>query len=287
MQKIKSFLLVLSTALLFLSIWAIFFFAQNLNQRVDNELSNYIPKGAIVSLRIDTRFFIKNGLEDFIAHGEQESFEEIQRLIEKQDQEDLKLGIDFSNEVIFYFIEIDEHKHTCFLFHISNREDFVKSKKYWSERKCASSSKGDVGLVIMVNEESKLNREQLSIQAGKLLSGKKAKRLKSNSSAMELSIYSSIEHHKPIFKPAVLQVDVEENLLLLHGDVSLELDEKFRMKQKLNPEGMHLSIPVTSSDVSDSIESYLSFFGIQDYDIAGISMNYRGLTIEEIPGLKL
>lgn len=287
MQKIKSFLLVLSTALLFLSIWALFFFAQNLNERVDNELSNYIPENAIVSLRVDTRFFIKNGLEDFIAHGEQGSFEEIQRLLEKQEKTDLNLGIDFSNEMVFYFVEINDQKHACLLVHIADHEDFKKAENYWKKKNCASTSGENIGLIVLANDKSELTAEQLSIQAGKLLSGKKSKKLKSTGSAMELTIHTGIEHHKPIFKPAVLQVDIEANKLLLNGDVSIDIVERERLKYRLKKEGLHLSIPVTSSDVSDSIESYLSVFGIQEYDIAGISMNYRGLTIEEIPGLKL
>src|SRR5690606_21960987 len=49
----------------------------------------------------------------------------------------------------------------------------------------------------------------------------------------------------------------------------------------------HLSIPCMSSEASDSLESYLSVFGVENYDISAISLNYKGLTIEGVPGLKL
>jgi hypothetical protein len=281
---------LISTVLLLLVIWSIFLFSKLLNEEKDYQLETFVPKEALFTLSLNSRAILKQTLRDLISEEGEASFQQIAATLKRRNSEEKnnRLGLDLQSKIVLFSVPLKSDHHICLLTGISNHSLLEKESKQLEEQGIGIATKDDVALLIFPVKGGKLKNEDLSIQASRILEGKRNTGAPNiSNSALHLSINSATQNVYPFMLPGEFDIELKEHKIRMKGEFSWDEDAVNETIQLMKPRGLHISIPKFSDEIKDSVQAILSPLGLSSTDLTGCSMNYRGLLIEEVPGLKI
>lgn len=283
----KAFFRYLTTLLLLSMIGIVVLIAQKINSNTPNDLSGYIPSNAIFSIRIDGKTFVLETINAFLNAEDQSEIDEISEMISENRQEDGESGIDVLNEVVVFSFPIKETELNGFLFHISNNEQFDKYRLVLQEKEIGSATNEDLGIIILNNKQKQFDAETLSLQASQILFAKPKKDNPPVKEELHIELSKGIERLNGTLLQGKITMQPFGSEVIIGGSVELNTIPRTKNSKCINGNDLKMDIPAFSNAISDSVTEILSSFDLDAYHLSGLSVNYRGLTIEEVPSLKL
>lgn len=288
MQKIKGLLTITTTILLFAIVLGSITLSRSIHTEVDNDLIHFVPETAIYSCRIDAKSMIKETVSNLIISNDEESISTLQQILESEQQTQENPGIDFLNELIIFSYPIKNEFYTCLLFKISNQKKFKKFKDRLLQKNSGAASKDNIGLIILNNHKHQLSTEQLMVQSSTLLNRTPiSKKTTTSTTEIQFHLNNGIQDINSIMMPGEIGLNFNKNDILITGSMNVRRIPGYTNYKSIKGDDLLINIPTFSPIISDSIYNILNEFDLGSFHLSGFSVNYKGLTIEEVPGLKL
>jgi len=256
---------------------------------VNNELINYVPENAVYSCRIDSKSMIRETLNNLLTSDDQESIDLLQELMKSEDSTRELPGISFLDEIVIFSFPIHDNLYNGLLFNLSNKKKFEKFSRKISERGAGVAVKDNLALILFNNQLHELNQDQLNVQASTILNKNpnSSKTKSTKSSEIEVHLKNGIQEINSILMPGEVFMDFERNEIQLSGNMDIKRIPEHDRHVSIKGDDLLINIPTFTPIVRDSLQNLLEEFNLAYFQLAGLSVNYKGLTIEEVPGLKL
>jgi len=179
------------------------------------------------------------------------------------------------------------------LVNLKNKKKFDKNIRTFLEPNQSFSSSKNVGLIFAELPNKKttpLTQTELKIQSDKILSQTSAFNVsekldfKSNETIVKTWSDNSDVNNKLVQK-SEFSFTISDEAIGFNGTMNIDQIAKGSLNKRLSPSGIHFSTKYISQNISDSLSKFLKFLNLDSIDMTGISLNYAGTKIVEVPSL--
>ena len=274
-HKLNNTFKVIGVLLSLIIFWLFYISLQTFYNSPDNKNHSYIPSNSNIVVAFKGDVMIKSVISDFIASQDEALLD---KLNSSKDEVKESTGINFLSDIILFTLTQDEELISGLIFNLIDKDNFNSN----FEGKIITSNES-VGFLLF-NENNRLSKEKLNSIAQKLIdqptnlySKKLAPKEKGNS---YISIWSKADES---WKYTSLKVI--KNEIIVEGEFVIEnKNHDYLTQLNQNSNSFSFSTTFIPQKVSDTT---LSFLGIQDNQILGLSTNYRSIKIEQEKSFEL
>lgn len=153
---------VLASSIIIIVLWLNYFLVSFFLRDTTNNLHNFIPVDANISLRINNDVLIRRMLYD-LFYQSNFSNEELEVLTFQGESTTLpSLGIDVTKEIVLFYEDWNDKSVVGWLFHISNEADFNSYK--FDNPSIIKSQSGKLGCAVILSSEPTKEEAVLFVQ---------------------------------------------------------------------------------------------------------------------------
>jgi hypothetical protein len=292
----KTILNLSASVILIAFLWGIYWFSSFSLKTNGNYNHQYIPEKAVMAIRIDGKSIIDKGISSVILHEDTKILTLIDNLYKRRSGKadaDQNVGIDYKSDLIIFVTYLNDHKLMGFLVNLKNKKKFDKNIRTFLEPNQSFSSSKNVGLIFAELPNKKmapLTQTELKIQSDKILSQTSAFNVsekldfKSNETIVKTWSDNSDVNNKLVQK-SEFSFTISDEAIGFNGTMNIDQIAKGSLNKRLSPSGIHFSTKYISQNISDSLSKFLKFLNLDSIDMTGISLNYAGTKIVEVPSL--
>lgn len=271
MSRLQSILTILKVLFLLIIAWGGLTISRLLLVQPENQNRNFISEDLEWVVQLDGKELLKTGFYDALIHSNDEDFLSLlQDVIEKrEDQESVNTGIDFLSNT---YIGKIKSKQDIFVAYVNlNRpKKFKEFSESIRSNNIECAQKESVGLILYSTED--LNSSGLN-PANLFNNSSNYSKKFNQSELIQLKINKDGFTGNAQFKSDQSEMNIEGLFFFPEQDAE---------KERLKPDGLHITASIPGSAINDSVQEILNRFipGI-DAKISSLSMNYRGIDLTE------
>ena len=280
--------------------WLVFIVSQTILEAPNNRNGNHIPKDATFVAKIDGKAFLRSGINDvFIESRDNEIIHLFKHFSEQRKKKKSKrkgkrssnLGIDYVSDIYFFTFVHEKNKILGISVNLSNEHRFNKYLPAHLDEKQGYASSPEVGLILHTitrNNSTDPSRKKLNSLAKRLLEKHgqfDISLLEDDNNRIIAKSWSANGKGRisDFISSSNLSFELKPHELIFDGTVQTLNNETF-LKKDLSPSGFHLFVGNVPTSISDTLSSFIKDSLIHLPKIAGLSLNYRGLSIVENDG---
>lgn len=272
MQKLNNTLKIIGVLIVLAIFWLFYFTIQIAYGTPENGNHNYIPENSNLVIAFNGDLAVKSVLSDFFSSQDE-------ALLEKLNSEKAELkestGINFLSDIILFKVNQDNQELSGLLFNLTSEKDF----KVNFEGSIIAFNE-NVGLLLFDLNITK-SKEKLKSIAKKIIANKTElynnELFESRIATSHISLWTRNEVKKTDWKYA--QLSINRNKININGELVLENIESNKTTQ-INDNFTSFNIS-TSQFPKQFGDTILSFIGVKNNQIIGVSSNYRSTKIEQ------
>ena len=273
-------------------LWGSFYVAKLALEIIPNNNINFIPKEAKFVAKIDGRQLFEKGFRSIVLDEDHEIITLMDEILNRKasGEEQKSLGIAFHSDIIFFRVEIRNEDVEGYIFNLSSQKKFQENISSILKKNQTSAHNKKVGIILSLTEgkESKIELEDLQIQADLMINKKSSFDLKKIAPDKDNSVLQSwyntgLIDDDGIITNSEVNFQLLDNAIHVNGDLEFEGHKPSEKRQRLHPKNTHLTSTIVSSEITDSINVFFKALNLKEADIRAISINYHGTEIVEEP----
>jgi hypothetical protein len=283
--KIKSAL----TSLLLLSfLWILFFIVRFVYEESEKTNLNYVPKNAIIALKIDGKELIKSSFSSMLFESQDENtIRKIREFIQTQDFENNKYdGLNLLSDIVVFSAPLKNGNLLGFSLNLEDPEAFKSAIGESKNNNQIVEVIDNVGFILMPLNESSISKADLSTYFSKHIKNNSQKGThfsKTNNSSIQVYTQGKILGESSCFNSSTINLQMLNSGFELDGDFTIakstteNIPSKILLKTSKND--FHFSSSIITSALQDSINVQLKKLNYNLPDFKAISFNYKGVSI--------
>lgn len=282
---------IIGVILLLIISWCIFIASNLLNHFSDNNNLNYVPNNSSVYIKVDLKNIISTSFHQVLSDSKNdEIFKNIKyKLSTLKDENKGALGIDFLSDVLIFLTPYKKGKIIGISFNLFDSNLFEKNIKNYIGKNQFSNIKDDVGFIYsFIPKDEEISYPITEIQKGFLSNIQYKKMPNINSGPAEIAsllIKKSFYDPNSTFSNSSIKIELNKKTCIAKGKFNLKNKYLTSYKSLKNDNsGLFLSTNLINSKVADSVKNLLSKYGFNLPSIKCLTLNYKGLNIENIDG---
>jgi len=294
-KKLAFFRKFISVLFLLLLIWGGYYLATLSLQRHVNENLDYIPENAVFAARVDGSSVLKTAISSIVLSEDEAILKLINASFERKGKtkdQDKKLGIDFNSDIILFTSPLNNNLVFGVLLNLKNKKRFTSNIPNFLSESQSFATTGNIGLILTerpIKGTIPLTSDELKIQAARMLSKKSEFELDKIFEDEQEDCFVKTWSNKgfiqetDIISNSNLTFHLNDQQLVIKGDLKLRDEDYGQLKHELKPKGLHFSSLLISESINDSLRLFLESLNIDRTNVQGISFNYYETTLVEEP----
>lgn len=293
MRKLTTIFKVVTPIFSIGALWVCLIVSSALLTESENNNLECIPNNANTVIIFDGKKFVSQSLSHII-------FSEDHELIQLIEGQELKLddrsrGINYNSNIVLFEEPISNTHIFGVLFNLSNKKQFVDYYSNVKDRKIGIATTDNIGLVITeVNASPKFSLSSIELEIlaqNKLLNKEQSgtfNHYNEHGQGNLLKVWmSSDEVGLNLVNYSHMHFDVENDRLIMNGEVNLSDTKTQSLTQSLQPSGLHISSKVMSKELNDSLNSISTRYNLKIPEIACFDVSYRGASVSNDANLSV
>lgn len=284
-NKIKS---VVTSLLLVSFLWILFFIVRFAYEESDKTNLNYIPKNAIIALKIDGKELIKSSFSSILFESQDENtIRKIREFIQTQDFENKKYdGLNILSQIVVFSAPLKNGDVLGFSLNLEDPDAFKSVIGESKNKNQFVEVIDNVGFILIALNESSISNADLSTYFTKHIknnSQRKSNFSKTNNSAIQVYTKGKLFGESSCFNSSQINLQMLKSGFELNGDFTIakstteNIPSKILLKTSKND--FHFSSSIITSALQDSLNVQLKKLNYNLPDFKAISFNYKGVSI--------
>lgn len=284
---------IIGIILLLILSWGIFFTSFFLNHRSENNNLNFIPNNASVYAKIDLKNIISTTFNQVLSDSKNDKLLKNikQKLSTMQEEKRGALGIDFLSDAVIFIAPYKKGKIVGISFNLLESDLFEKNIKNYIDKNQFSDLRKDkdVGFVYtFIPKDHEITYPISDIKNEFLKNIQFIHFPNSNEKSTEIAsliIKKSFYDPNSTFSNSIINIELKENSCIATGEFDLKNKYLTSYKSiKNSNSGLFLTTNLINTKLADSVKNLINNFGFNLPSISNLSLNYKGLNIENIDG---
>lgn len=263
-------------------LWALFLLSRFVLEAKENPNLRYIPANSTMTLRIDGKYLLQTTAYDLAYHAEGDDLLRQLQALAGENAESSRFrdaGIDFFSDVIIFTEKLNGKPVTGFIFNLADPEKFRIAMQGIASRDQAFGANAEVG-ILLLDTSHDIGLDELNAHAEKLcVPGTKRSPGKLKRPGEQVLSIETADLPGTILGKGALELAVRKNKIKASGTIARAGDPVFA-SARLKPDGFHCSMAVSDPRVQDTIRRILRAKGFDLPPVSWISLNYRGMNID-------
>ncbi len=284
-NKIKS---VVTSLLLLSFLWILFFIVRFVYEESDKTNLNYIPKNAIIALKIDGKELIKSSFSSILFESQDENtIRKIREFIQSQDFENNKYdGLNILSQIVVFSAPLKNGDVLGFSLNLEDPDAFKAVIGESKNKNQFVEVIDNVGFILIALNESSISNSDLSTYFTKNIknnSQRKSNFSKADNSSIQVYTKGKLFGESSCFNSSQINLQMLKSGFELDGDFTIakskieNIPSKILLKTSKN--NFHFSSSIITSALQDSLNVQLKKLNYNLPDFKAISFNYKGVSI--------
>lgn len=287
MQNRKALFSFISIGFILFIAWLFLLVFQSILKENANVNIRHIPKDATFAMRLDGKEIAERTLFSiFLETKDPTVIELLQDVVTQNFKKNggfKNYGVDFLSDVVIFEIPYKNSTVQGMLLNVSNDHLF---RKNLTITKKIFAYKNNIGVVLFDSEKNKkFSAVELKGLATKIVlnmqekSDSPFKNSQGSGKFIETYTKGSFFGESSYFGRSNVLFELQENSLLLSGNISMNAKQPNTLIEILKPQGLHISSSIIPANVSDSLNQWLSRYNASIPPIKQFSINFKGTKI--------
>lgn len=287
MQIRKALFSFISIGFILILAWLFLLIFQSILKKNSNVNIRHIPKEVTFAMRLDGKEIAERTLFSvFLETKDPAVIELFQDVVTKNFKKNggfKNYGLDFLSDVVIFEMPFKNYTVQGFIVNVTNehlfRKNLTKTGKIFAYKK-------NIGVILSNSKKNKkLSNVELQGLATKIVSNIQEsshspfKNLQGSGKFIETYTKGSFFGESSFFGRSNILFELQENSLLLSGDISMNEKQLHTLQDIIKPNGLHISSSIIPSNVSDSLNRWLSRYEASIPPIKQFSINFKGTKI--------
>ena len=262
-NKIKS---VVTSLLLVSFLWILFFIVRFAYEESDKTNLNYIPKNAIIALKIDGKELIKSSFSSILFESQDENtIRKIREFIQTQDFENKKYdGLNILSQIVVFSAPLKNGDVLGFSLNLEDPDAFKSVIGESKNKNQFVEVIDNVGFILIALNESSISNADLSTYFTKHIknnSQRKSNFSKTNNSSIQVYTKGKLFGESSCFNSSQINLQMLKSGFELDGDFTIakstieNIPSKTLLKTSKN--NFHFSSSIITSALQDSLNVQL------------------------------
>ncbi len=279
-------------------IWGVFLISRTILERSENTNGLYIPLESDFVVRVDGKKLVKTGLSDVFFNAQDEDvIKLLQNMLEKRERNEdhethWNVGIDFTSDMYVFHLKEGINPQIGVLLNLRNQKRFDEYIGHYLNPDQGFASNEDVGLILserIVDSSKVKSQDELSALALIYLNKNKffdvskfdAEGDQEKSKLFAKTWNKRLNREIDEYEESTVAFELDDHEIRFEGSYDGTISNND--VPELKPDGLHLHFAGIPHGLVDSIKLPFLDMLSEDLSITGLSLNYRGAEMIELP----